>query len=170
MKTQVLISMALAAIIATVFHISPVMAAENERVLLSESDPPIHIGDGEGKIEDIETTLRSINFNPPRQYGWTFELAEVPEKIIFTVTIFSLTEQWDCPTTAWLNGKRVYDLRKGENVGSGKTTTAQFLVLKHQLKLGTNMIEIREEECTDTENFALNDSLIKGLSYIVVNK
>ena len=168
MKTPVSISMALAAIIATVCHTSPVMAAENERVLLSESDPPIHIGDGEGKIEDIEDSLR--RFSPPDQHTWTFELDEVPDTMIFTVTIFSLTEQWDCPTTAWLNGTRVYDLRRGENVGTGRTTTAQFPAEKQHLKVGRNTITVREEECTDTENFALNDSLIKGLSYIVVNK
>ena len=136
-------------------------------VLLSKDDPPIHIGDGRGAIEDIEHALRSSN--PPDHYTWTFKLDEVPDTMIFTVTIFSLTKQWDCPTTAWLNGRRVYDLRNGENVVTGKTTTARFLAEKRHLQVGTNTIEIREEACTDTESFALNDSLIKGLTYVFSN-
>ena len=135
-------------------------------VLLSKDDPPIHIGDGRGEIEDIEHALRRSS--PPDHYTWTFKLELVPDYIIFTINIFSLvsySEQWDCPTTAWLNGKRVYDLRDGENVGTGKTTTAQFLGEKRYLKVGENTIEIKEEECRATRNFALNDSLVKGIMY-----
>ncbi len=139
-------------------------AASGVYTLLSKNDPSIHIGDGEGAIADLE--VRSTLFSPPDRHAWTFELGKVPDRIIFTVTIFSLTKQWDCPTMAWLNGTRVYDLRRGENVGSGKTTIAQFSVGKRQLKPGTNTIAIREEECTDTASFALNDSLIREVTYV----
>ena len=132
--------------------------------LLGQDDPPVHIGDGAGAIDDIERSLRSSN--PPDHYTRSFKLDEVPDTIIFTVTIFSLTSEWDCPTTAWLNGMRVYDLREGENVGSGETTTVRFLVEKRHLKVGKNTIQILEEECTDTDNSALNDSLVKGLTYV----
>ncbi len=43
---------------------------------------------------------------------------------------------------------------------------AQFSVEKRQLKPSANTIEIREEECLDTANFALNDSLIRELTYV----
>ncbi|MCH8097168.1 MAG: hypothetical protein IID53_08830 [Proteobacteria bacterium] len=134
-------------------------------VLLSKDDPPIHIGDGEGEITDIKQALRSSN--PPDRHAWAFELGEVPDRLFFTVTIFSLAHfsEWDCPTTARLNGSRVYDLRDGENVGSGYTTTARFSVGKEHLKGGRNTIEIREENCLDTYFPALNDSLIKGVRY-----
>ena len=135
-------------------------------VLLSKDDPPVHIGDGGGAIEDIDPALRSSN--PRDHYTQTFKLDEVPDTIIFTVVIFSLAHpsEYDCPTTAWLNDTRVYDLRTGENVGSGKTTTVRFLAEKRRLKVGTNTIQIWEEECIDTESSALNDSLIKGLTYV----
>ena len=136
--------------------------------LLSKDDLPIHIGDGRGEIDDIDNALRSSS--PPSRHTWTFELGEVPDSIIFTVTIFSLVnylDQWDCPTTVRVNSERIYDLRKGENVGSWRTTTAKFSVGKRRLKLGTNTIEIREELCTDTGSFAQNDSLIKELTYVL---
>ena len=141
-------------------------AASGVYTLLSKNDPSIHIGDGAGETSDFE--VRNFSFAPPDRYAWTFELGKVPDRVIFTVTIFSLVPKdvWDCPTTAWVNGKRVYDLRKGENVGTGKTTIAQFSVEKRQLKPGANTIEIREEECTDTRSFALNDSLIRELTYV----
>ena len=134
--------------------------------LLSKDDPPIHIGDGRGAIEDIEHSLRSSN--PPDDYTWTFKLDEVPDTMIFAVTIFSLvsySEKWDCPTTVWLNGTRVYDLRDGEDVGTGKTTTAQFLAEKRHLKQGNNTFRIKEERCRNSNGFALNDSLVKGVMY-----
>lgn len=136
-------------------------------VLLSRNDPPIHIGDGEGEISDLE--FRWVSFVPPDLHAWTFELVKVPGRITFMVTIFSLVpnERVDCPTTAWVNGKRVYDLRQGENVGFGKTTTAQFSVGKRQLKVGRNTVEIREEWCTNTNIGARNDSLIKELTYVL---
>lgn len=135
-------------------------------VLLSKNDRPIHIGDGAGSIEDIESALRSSN--PPDRYTWTFKINEVSDTVIFTVTIFSLlsyAEEWDCPTTVWINDRRVYDLRDGENVGTGNTTTARFLADKHYLKVGENTIEVREEECKNTNGQALNDSLIMGITY-----
>ena len=135
-------------------------------VLLSKDDPPIHIGDGAGETSDFE--VRNFNFAPPDRYAWTFEFGKVPDRIIFTVTIFSLVpvDRWDCPTTVWVNGERVYDLRRGENVGSGKTTTAQFSVEKKQLTVGRNTVEIREEWCINTNVSARNDSLIKELTYV----
>ena len=141
-------------------------------VLLSKDDPPIHIGDGAGTISDIEQELRSSNPPvPPDRHAWAFELGEVPDRLFFTVAIFSLLHwtDWDCPTTAWLNGSRVYDLRDaekdGQSVGTGITTTARFSVEKEHLKMGTNTVEIREETCSDTNSAATNDSLIKGVMY-----
>ncbi len=143
-------------------------------VLLSKDDPPIHIGDGEGNIADIKEALK--NSNPPDpsdRHAWTFELGEVPDRLFFTVTMFSLNPHWsywDCPTTAWLNGSRVYDLRDaekdGKNIGS-VTTTARFSVGKKHLKDGRNTIEIREEECQGRDRLfpPFNDSLIKGVMY-----
>ncbi len=143
-------------------------AASGVYTLLSKNDPSIHIGDGAGEISDLET--RSTSFAPPDRYAWTFALGQVPDGITFAVTIFSLVpvSSWDCPTTAWVNGKRVYDLRQGEggDVGSGKTTTAQFSVKKQQLKVGGNTFEIREEDCRDTANPALNDSLIREVTFV----
>ncbi len=142
-------------------------------VLLSKDDPPIHIGDGEGKIADIKEALKNSNPPvPPDRHAWAFELGEVPDRLFFTVTIFSLVHwsNWDCPTTAWLNGSRVYDLRDaekdGEKIGS-VTTTARFSVGKKHLKVGRNTIEIREEDCQGKDRLfpPLNDSLIKEVMY-----
>ena len=147
-------------------------AQSGVHVLHSEADPPVHIGDGEGGIADIKKVLQNSNPPvPPDRYAWHFELREVPSKLFFTVTIFSLVHwsNWDCPTTAWLNGSRVYDLRDaekdGEYIGSYHTTTARFSVEKEHLKMGTNTVEIREETCSDTNSAATNDSLIKGVMY-----
>ena len=143
-------------------------------VLLSEDDPPVHIGDGEGGIADIKKVLQKSNPPvPPDRYAWHFELREVPSKLFFTVTIFSLVHwsNWDCPTTAWLNGSRVYDLRDaekdGQPVGMRHTTTANFSVGRDHLKQGRNTIEIREEDCQGKDRLfpPLNDSLIKGVMY-----
>ena len=144
-------------------------------VLLGKDDPPIHIGDGEGKISDIKEALKNSNPPvPPDRHAWAFELGEVPDSLFFTVTMFSLTpnwSEWDCPTTAWLNGSRVYDLRDaekdGQSVGTGITTTASFSVGKAYLKTGTNTVEIREEECQGKDRLfpPLNDSFIKGVMY-----
>ncbi|MCH8091894.1 MAG: hypothetical protein IIC57_06075 [Proteobacteria bacterium] len=137
-------------------------------VLLSEDDPPVHIGDGEGGIADIKKVLQKSNPPvPPDRYAWHFELREVPSKLFFTVTIFSLVHwsNWDCPTTAWLNGSRVYDLRDAI-IGSRSTTIARFSVGKKHLRSGKNTIEIREENCDiDTLFPRLNDSLVKGVLY-----
>ena len=141
-------------------------------VLLSKDDPPVHIGDGAGTIADIKQVLQNSNPPvPPDRHAWAFELGEVPDRLFFTVAIFSLVRwsDWDCPTTAWLNGSRVYDLRdaekNGEYIGSYHTTTARFSVGKEHLKGGRNTIEIREEDCSDTNSAATNDSLIKGVMY-----
>ncbi len=138
-------------------------------VLLSEDDPPVHIGDGEGKIADIKEALKNSNPPvPPDRHAWAFELGEVPDRLFFTITMFSLNphwSDWDCPTTAWLNGSRVYDLRDAI-IGSRSTTVARFSVGKKHLRSGKNTIEIREENCDiDTLFPRLNDSLVKGVLY-----
>ena len=144
-------------------------------VLLSKDDPPIHIGDAEGQFADIKEALKNSNPPvPPDRHAWAFELGEVPDKLFFTVTMFSLVphwSDWDCPTTAWLNGSRVYDLRdaekNGQPVGMRHTTTASFSVGREHLKDGRNTIEIREEDCQGKDRLfpPLNDSLIKEVIY-----
>ena len=144
-------------------------------VLLSKDDPPVHIGDGEGKIADIKEALKNSNPPvPPDRHAWAFELGEVPDRLFFTVSVFSLLphwSDWDCPTTAWLNGSHIYDLRdaekNGQPVGMGHTTTASFPVGREHLKDGRNTIEIREEDCQGKDRLfpPLNDSLIKEVMY-----
>jgi len=123
-------------------------------VLLSKSDTPIHIGDGQGMISDIDP----FTPNPPVAFGWTFTLDKPPAEGKLTITIYSLgPSEYNCDTSVSLNGKTVSQL---DTFGgdSWKTTLAEISLQYSHFNTALNKLIIKESRCARA---GMNDSIIK---------
>jgi len=126
---------------------------------------PIHIGDGEGSTEDIESNYSKYwKNNPAQQASWEFKLDGSPASARLLINVYSIEGkgQYDCPTILELNGKKILDFRKLPGAGFGKTVKADISVQPRQLKNGHNKITVREVECSGS-NDAWNDSVITSV-------
>jgi len=129
----------------------------------TREDPPIHLGDNSGSIEDIPGNLR--NLDAPRAYGWTFNLSRAPKFGNLIVEVYSVAaHSTGCYTIVRLNGKELTNLSLEPTVGSGVTTTKAIALDVSHLRMGPNELVISEDKCQGSYSVpSWNDSLIRGV-------
>lgn len=129
----------------------------------------IQIGDNEGSISDIDGFLTGIAAAMGKDrddlfeyvgegHEFSFTLRDKPAAAVIEVKVYSLVDKanrYDCKTTIEINDGDEFDLRNGENVGSGKTTV--FSKEISNLRAGENEIRFEENPCDPS---GWNDSLI----------
>lgn len=126
--------------------------------------PAIHIGDNNGRIEDIYAYDGKRTTLAGDKIAWQFELKGLPEGGNAAVSIFSLAPEFSCSTTLALNGKRLSDLAQHEPAGNGITTKAQVSLPASAFRLGINTLTIQEHACAVG---GWNDSLVEEASVSV---
>jgi len=141
--------------------------------LLPAGGKPIHIGDNApmGNWHDLgDIAIENRNPSPPLAYGWKFNLHKFPSKGgQLIISIDSLGPgHTGCPTIVSLNGKRVKDLNKLPNAGTGTTTFVKLSVSKEYFRPGQNQLVISEKLCVFAFHHpAYNDSLIKSVHLVL---
>ncbi len=133
----------------------PTISAGGKHTFLSSADKPIHIGDGEGKFNDIP--FEHQKRDPLTSQSWKFQTSGTVPSAKVHILMYSLTS--GCPTILSINEKEIYNIATGDIVGEGKDTSADVSVNGDMFRNGTNTITITEEKCRGMRG--INDSLIK---------